>query len=179
MSQSQSPQQPFEALCELASRESWCWKLTCTTCGHMLFRYGLRQLALGNRPDGPSWLVHSSHPVLRRGSPLNELGPVPPLGGWPKEEQRRLQSILKTANPVAIASRCSWPDWLGYMGLALHYTEDVESESHELTSAWAPKLSTLVLPESPAAKMLAFLGKSEHRALTWRDMETVEQCTAR
>ena len=35
---------PFLSLCRLASQENWCWKIICTTCGHMHFRYGFKEL---------------------------------------------------------------------------------------------------------------------------------------
>ena len=66
---------PFEALCSLASREHWCWKMFCTTCGHMLFRYAFRQLASGTSPDDEGWLVH--HPVVQSEYSLQGLGPRP------------------------------------------------------------------------------------------------------
>jgi hypothetical protein len=153
--------------------------MVCTTCGHMLFRYGLRQLALGADPGAPTWLVHSHHPVLRGGAPLRELGPVPPLGGWPIEEQRRLVAVLQNANLQAIASRASFPDWLGYLGLALHYTEDAEVEDRELTRSWVPQLADLVLPESSAWRLLAEVVADEDRTLSWRHLEAVESNAAR
>ncbi len=35
----------FTALCEYASKNNWCWKLFCTTCGHGAFK--------GNRGQVP------------------------------------------------------------------------------------------------------------------------------
>ena len=48
----------FEELCELASRENWCWKLYCTTCGHMDFRYSFSELADGKSPGEREWQIH-------------------------------------------------------------------------------------------------------------------------
>jgi len=166
---------PFEALCALASRERWCWKIVCTTCGHMLFRYALRQLASGKSPNDEDWLVHKDYPVLRRGSPLRELGPIPPLASWPIEEQARLAKILSTADILVIASACIFPDWLGYLGLALHYTEDVERRNHSLTHAWCPQLQRLVRPASVASNMLSKLSMGQEGVLTWCNLEAVER----
>jgi hypothetical protein len=166
--------QPYEALCELASHERWCWNIICTTCGHMLFRYALRQLAAGVHPNDARWLMHSDHPVLSRGSPLRELGGVPPLSAWPLDEQRQLVQILASADIAAIRAQCKFPDWLGYLGLALCYTEDAERENHVLTQAWAPQLSRLVRPASAAARFLADLTPQSDNVLTWRALETVE-----
>jgi hypothetical protein len=145
----------------------------------MLFRYGLRQLALGADPGKPTWVVHSDHPVLRRGAPLPELGPVPPLSGWPIEEQRRLVAVLRDADVQAIASKASFPAWLGYLGLALHYTEDAEAEDRELTRSWAPQLANLVLPDSSAWHLLEDVVADQKRTLSWRHLEAVELNAAR
>lgn len=171
--------QRFESLCTLASREHWCWKMVCTTCGHMLFRYALRHLSLGADPGSSDWVVHRDHPVLRRGSALRELGPIPPLASWPIEEQRKLKEMLKTANLSSIAAGCSFPDWLGYLGLALHYTEEAELEDHALTHSWVPQLARLVPDDSPAYKMLAELEADRAKPLTWRHLEAVESDAAR
>ena len=87
--------------------------------------------------------------------------------------------VLSTADLVAIAARCQFPDWLGYIGLALNYTEDAEQENHEITRAWVPQLATLVRPESSASALLGTLLPESSRALTWRDLEAVESGAAR
>ena len=56
----------FDALCSIAAKENWCWKINCTTCGHMLFRYGLHELIRGKHPDAPEWIVSKSHPCVFR-----------------------------------------------------------------------------------------------------------------
>lgn len=169
---------PFDALCLLASSENWCWKMACTTCGHLLFRYGLWQLATGQSPCEPAWVVRRDHPVLRRGSPLRELGPIPPLAGWPITQQRRLQQVVSAADISLIAARCNFPDWLGYLGLALHYTEDAEKEDRLLTRAWVGQLSARVSPGSSASGLLATIAADPNSILTWRHLETVESDAA-
>ena len=72
MAKKSTRRNPFEALCALASKEGWCWKLTCITCNHMYFRYGFMELARGKHPDGPDWIVSNSrreelYPTLGRG----------------------------------------------------------------------------------------------------------------
>lgn len=145
----------------------------------MLFRYALRQLSLGADPASSEWVVHRDHPVLRRGSPLRELGPIPPLANWPIEEQRKLKEVLQTANLSAIAASCSFPDWLGYLGLALHYTEEAELEDHGLTHSWVPQLARLVRAGTAAHRMLIELEADTSKPLTWRDLEAVESDSAR
>ena len=140
----------------------------------MLFRYALRQLALGAHPNKPGWVVRRDYPVLLQGSALQELKQEPPLWGWPIEEQRQLINVLRTADIAHIASTCTFPDWLGYMGLALHYTEDAEHETHLLTRAWAPQLALLVPSNSLAASLMGDLAGDSTRTLTWRHLECVE-----
>jgi hypothetical protein len=164
----------FEALCLLASQEQWCWRMYCTTCGHMYFRYALRELATGKSPESSPWLVTSKNEALRRGAPLKALGPAPPLSAWPLAEQRGLSTVLAQANLAHIASSCLYPDWLGYLGLALRYTEDVEQEARQLTQAWTPQLRKLVTPDSAAARALDALMRDQRRVLRWSDMEGVE-----
>jgi hypothetical protein len=164
----------FNALCELSSRERWCWRIYCTTCGHMLFRYALRQLANGDNPTSKNWLIHANHPVLKRGAPLKSLGLIPPLGSWPMDEQKRLSQILCKANLENIAANCTFPDWLGYLGLAIKYTEEVEVGSRLITQSWVPQLASLVQPETSAKNMLARLEQDPSSTLTWRDLAVVE-----
>lgn len=174
MSPEQEKTRPFEALCELASRERWCWDLGCTTCGHRLFRYALRQLAAGRHPSESAWVVRSDRPGLKRRSLLRELGPLPPRGDWPVEEQRALINVLKAADIAWIASRCTFPDWLGYLGLGLHYTEVAEHETRELTRAWSPQLAEQVPDKSPAALLMRDVSRDEARTLSWWHLECVE-----
>ena len=145
----------------------------------MLFRYALRQLSLGADPASSEWVVHRDHPVLYRGSPLRELGPIPPLAGWPIEEQRKLKEVLQNASLSTIAANCLFPDWLGYLGLALHYTDEAELEDYGLTHSWAPQLAHLVRDGSVAHKMLTKLEAERSIPLTWRNLEAVESDIAR
>ena len=145
----------------------------------MLFRYALRQLSRGEDPSSSDWIVHRDHPVLRRGSPLRELGAIPPLAGWPIGEQRELKKALQTANLLSISTSCGFPDWLGYLGLALHYTEEAELEDYGLTRAWVPQLASMVRAGSAAHRMLLELEADRASPLTWRHLEAVESDAAR
>lgn len=146
----------------------------CTTCGHMLFRYGLREIALGADPTSSSWLVTDGNPVLRGGRPLAELGPIPGFGHWPMDEQRRLKSVAQDADLKIVAASASFPDWLGYLGLVLHYTDDAEREDLGLTRRWAPQLAQMVRQDSEACSILVALSSDPSRPLTWRFLEAVE-----
>ena len=48
----------FEAVCELASDEWWCWDLNCTTCGNMHFTYAFKEMSLGKSPEDDDWLIN-------------------------------------------------------------------------------------------------------------------------
>ena len=45
----------FEQLCRVASKESWCWRIGCTTCGAQPFREGLYYVGQGLVPDVSTW----------------------------------------------------------------------------------------------------------------------------
>ena len=165
----------FDALCSLAAKENWCWKINCTTCGHMLFRYGLRELAHGAHPDASSWKVSKSHPMLHRGGQPKELGALPPRWApWPLDEQYRLCQILAGACLVDIRAACRHPDWLGYLGLGLKYSEDAEKQGRLLTNAWAPQLLQMYSPESPAGSRLEEMLSDGRDLLSWEFLEALE-----
>jgi hypothetical protein len=163
----------FEYLCVLASREQWCWKVGCTTCGHGVFRWAFRALAAGRHPLDATWSVHWG-----RGATSTRLaarnGPLPPSGGWPLAEQERLQRIVARATVANIARETRFPDWLGYLGLALLYTEAAEQRDRVLTQALVPQLRELVLEQSPGACLLDELVNPEGQRLDWRQLETIE-----
>ena len=116
----------YESLSLMASREGWCWKLACTTCGHMVFRWALKALAKGLHPDDSDWPVHwGPEQTSTRLAAVN--GPIPPAGGWPETEQRAIQDAVRGCSLLRIAEESPFPDWLGHVGVLLRYTED-ESE---------------------------------------------------
>ena len=160
---------PFAALCNLASRENWCWKICCSTCGHMYFRYSFKELIAGKHPDTPAWIVRQGNHHT-----VNALGPIPPLGGWPIDEQRTLAKILIHADIGAVHQTCRFPDWLGYLGLAVAYTEDAEREDRTITPVIVPQLVTVVTGDTETSDFLTALQADQDRWLCWRDLEAVE-----
>ena len=74
---------------------------------------------------------------------------------------------------ATVAKVAPFPDWLGYMGLALLHTEDDEREHGELTKAWVPQLVSLMPQEASARERLGALSSSKNR-LTWQHLEAVE-----
>jgi len=161
----------FVALAELASREDWCWKLSCTTCGNMYFRYGLHELALGKHPDAPDWVLgHDNHARLER-----LLGQIPWMQAPPAEaEQRAIAQCLADAPVTGIRAVGRFPDWLGYLGLGLYWTEDTERQDRHLTRALTPQLLQLIRPETAAHGKLRAILVGENTTLRWTDLELVE-----
>ena len=165
----------FEALCVLASKEHWCWKIHCTTCGHMYFRHGLHEILLGKHPESPSWLVSESNPILFRGGQPKSLGKLPPRWeSWPIDEQQSLSQILIGVDLLYLRENCSYPDWLGYHGLALFYTEDTEKESRNITKALVPQLQKRSDIVSPKSNFLQGILNDEIRVLSWINLEALE-----
>jgi hypothetical protein len=140
----------------------------------MLFRYGLRELARGVDPTSPSWLVTDRSPVLRRGSHLPALGPIPGFGSWPLDEQRGLVAAAHGAELARVAEEAAFPDWLGYLGLVLHYTADAELEDLTLTRAWSPQLARMVRQGSEVYGLLNDLPGKTSQPLTLLLLEAVE-----
>lgn len=159
----------FEALCALASDEKWCWKLTCTTCGAVHFKAGLRRLGDGEHPLSSNWQIHR-----RR---------VPRLGGPPGAMelgvQRSAVSVLIGASIQTIAERCRFPNWLGFLGVALSECSDVEAMERALTDSWRPELREMVHDGSGAAMRLEGVARDLSDRLSWADLELIEQAFSR
>jgi hypothetical protein len=171
-----SPGNAFTALCELASREHWCWHVGCTTCGHGPFRWALRALARGKHPNDMDWSVHcgagwTSTTLAERN------GPLPPVPPWPLRVQRALQTIVACSDLQYVATTTTFPAWLGYLGLALWYTEDAERVDGVITLGLVPQLLGFVSPDSAGDARLREVARSSsqgHRLL-WRDLESIER----
>lgn len=155
----------FEQLCKLASSENWCWKLSCSTCGHMHFRYAFAELANGKSPTDPDWPIHSENSEFRT------------LGQYPyRFSKAQIQAILKIchdADLLAIAQKCRFPDWLGYLGLILNHSEG-NSDYQQLSATWSAQLADVVTSETPIHATLLNIanGKGE---LSIADLEMIEQ----
>ena len=165
---------PFEALCLLAAQENWCWKIVCTTCGHMHFRYGFRELSRGKHPESSDWRVRKGDAAFPRGAEPSELGQLPSLGGWLIQDQRALASVLLTARLGNIRSEVRFPDWLGYLGLGLYYCERNEKLDRSLTKQWVPQLIEMLPQPSRCRSTFQEILNDPTRVLGWRDLEMVE-----
>jgi len=130
----------FESLCKLASDETWCWNLGCTTCGHMHFRYAFLELAKGKSPTDSQWQIHD------RNTTYDHLGSLP--RNYTEEQKEIIHKICCEADLGIIESSCKFPDWLGYLGLILEHTYSGSKTYTELSSSWASQLIELVTSQS-------------------------------
>lgn len=164
------PKNPFEAMCQLASAENWCWRIFCTTCGHMYFRYAFRELANGVHPDTANWIPRTS----QHNQMGEKLGSMPTLDNFKIEEQSNLVAILQKSSLKNISRHCKFPDWLGYLGLALMYTSKYEQESRILTNLWIPQLLDILSNTSSSRSYFEELCSNSEKILTWQDLERIE-----
>ncbi len=156
----------YEELCKLASNESWCWKLFCTTCGHIHFRYAFSELAAGRSPDEPNWIIHNGNTKFS-----NSLGPLPRF--YTEEQKHEVSAICAKANLSSIANVCKFPDWLGYLGLILKHMYTDKEPYRELSESWVSQLSDMVPPGSAAHNRLSEITKHK-KLLRIQDLELCE-----
>lgn len=149
----------FEAVCEKAATERWCWNLWCTTCGHMHFRFALRDIASGIHPTSTDWAVKRSR--------TKGYGDVP--RSFSLTEQIKLINIFEHSSIQNISEVSDFPNWLGYLGIALYYTAEVEIEEHRISGSWIPQLANMV---ETGVAALPCLEKNE--VLTWESLERYE-----
>lgn len=158
---------PFIALCELATRENWCWKIFCTTCGHMYFRYSFKELIKGKHPDQNTWAIcKKNHHNLS-----SLLGPLP--RSFNIDNQISLQGIAREVVLDDLRKTAKFPDWLGYIGLLLFYTEEAEGKNRVITKALVPQFLKTIRPNTPAYELLEEIMKNKS-TLTWQDLEKIE-----
>jgi len=161
----------FEAVCEIASQERWCWDMGCTTCHHMHFNYSLLEVSDGKHPDIKGWVTRKSkHHALTR-----LLGPLPRPFHLSVEQQKAFVGNVADASLLKIASLAKFPDWLGYVGLVLRYTEEAEILERRLTKAWVPQLQELCMPDSGIVEHLQSILEDERRVLRAQDLAEVER----
>ncbi|MBK9173229.1 MAG: hypothetical protein IPM28_09535 [Chloracidobacterium sp.] len=160
------PENAFEALCKVASEKEWCWNLVCTTCGHEDFRMGLVQISRRIHPESEKWVPPD---VIRSSDPRLTESLRDRRAFFHREP---LYLICASANIASIAATCRFPDFLGYLGLALHYQERMETQYRLLTRLWGSDLLKL-MDERAAEVLRADLDRPDF-VLSWRDLERVE-----
>ena len=160
---------PFIALCEIASRNNWCWKLFCTTCGHGAFHVSFSKIVRGQHPDDePFWPNgKKNHSPLKELYEYNDFRRATDL-----EAQEKLAYIVAGAKLADIQAVAKFPDWLGYIGLVLQHCQDFNARMI-LSDSLLPQFMPLV--KSKKVTHEYFEGKhSERRPLEISDLGLVE-----
>lgn len=150
----------------MASDENWCWKLFCTTCGHMHFRYAFVELVVGKSPTEPGWIVHR-----RNTRYSNSLGPLP--RNYTEEQKQKISIICSNANLSTVAEVCKFPDWLGYLGLILEHMFSDAEPYKKLSESWASQLSGMVSKGSTLHNRLCEVAQGKGM-LNIKDLEACE-----
>jgi len=116
---------PFVALCEYASQNNWCWKITCTTCGHSAFKVAFSKLVRGEHPDDDSFWLNGkeNHSALKEIEKYDDFR----KRNIDSDIQLRLAKIVAKAKICDIQKISRFPDWLGYIGLVVHYCYNDEA----------------------------------------------------
>ena len=115
---------PFVALCDYATRNNWCWKLFCTTCGHGAFKVAFSKIVQGKHPDDDSFWPHGKS----NSDPLREVDSYRDFWGEASaENQTKIASVVAEAKISDIQAVAKFPDWLGYIGLVISHCSNREA----------------------------------------------------
>lgn len=163
----------FECLCKLASDESWCWQLRCTTCGHGSFRYAFELMSKGVKVQSEVRMIfngiyRSSGWVVRARNDRfdNQLGVLPMR--WHTAAKDKIVKICAKANLEVIDNNCKYPDWRGYLGLVAAHMNSNSDAYKELSINWAKQL--LKMDEGEASRVELQKIANGERLLSWRDV---------
>lgn len=112
---------PFVALCEYASQNNWCWKITCTTCGHSAFRVAFSKLVRDEHPDDDTFWPNGkeNYLAMKEVDKYNDFKIR--IKSNSVDNQLKLAKIVANARIVDVQKVARFPDWLGYIGLVIYY----------------------------------------------------------
>ena len=165
----QNAENAFVQLCRLASAERWCWKMPCTTCSNHEFRFSFRELSRGRSPSDADWIIHRG----TRGLP-EKLGRIGYPRDTPEREKVATLEICAGADLKSIADQCVFPDWLGYLGLVLHFMRCHDNAYVKVATLWAWQLREMVGQDANIWAQLDIAATSSGRLLLFGDLEGVE-----
>ncbi len=151
----------------LASEENGCWKIYCTTCGHLHFRYSFLEIANGKSPADAGWIIHSD-----KTNYTQRLGSIPK--NFTSNQKQKVIEICKSADLSCIASKCKFPDWLGCLGLVLHHLSGNAEQDRQLSLSWASQLENIVSAASRSHINLESICSTDSRRLSVSDLEGCE-----
>ena len=148
----------FDALCFIASQRNSCWKLYCTTCGNTEIRYGFFKIARGIHPNSIDWNI--------KRFPYEALK----IRNWSEEMESTFIKEISEASIDFISKNCTFPDWLGYLGLVLYMFHFDFKKRELLSQSWKPQLDNLVKKRNP--ENLESL--KQISMLSWENLELYE-----
>lgn len=143
---------PFDLVCILASEESWCSRIHCTTCRCCHFRYAFYDLAKGKSPEDKDWVVHADHSL---GSSWLDWQNTHEhqMGGYTEEEKEVVMNICADADIDFINANCN-KQWPSYFHLMLHFMLSYVSDPNHVrrpsdtcrlaATRWVEQLKELV-----------------------------------
>ena len=76
---------------------------------------------------------------------------------------------------MEIAAQCRFPDYLGYLGLGLLHTNQIEQQHRLLTPLWGGQLLEMIDEESPVTATLHNRVSETGARLVWRNLDGVER----
>mgnify|MGYP003974859035 CR=1 FL=1 len=159
----------FNALCELASNNNWCWNIYCTTCGHSLFKAAFNELIRGKHPDESTWIITDWESLK------NLEVSYPNIQNWGVNQQESLANIITNSSVLDLPATTNSTDWLGYLGLGLKYTQNFEQKTKQITCSIVPHLIKMIKGGCEAIVMLNGLLEEDGRELRWTDLELIEK----
>jgi len=164
-----TPRNPFVALCDYASRNNWCWKIFCTTCGHGAFRVTFSKIIHDQHPDDKSFWTNGQD----NAAPLKELEKY---GDFVRDatvvNQLKLASIVAEAKILDIQSVAKFPDWLGYIGLVIHHCPSHEARK-AMSDSFLPQFIAMVKNDKEICEYLQEKQKGQE-LLSIDDLERIE-----
>ncbi len=164
----------FDALCMLASVERWCWNYPCSTCANMEFRYGFLELARGKHPNDEDWIMTRDDIIEGKVYKFPYKYPFE----YPIEDREAILKICLESDLAVINDICSFPEWLGYLGLVLQYMNSWREPSYlyiEVSKHWASQLQKMIPRSSAIHERLSLIMSSDELTLRFSDLEACEK----
>ena len=164
----------FERISIIASKNNWCWKLHCTTCGCRDIRGAFYCIGLGLYI--PNNLKRISQ--IKNDFTLNQKFPNEILNNF-------LESVID-ADLFEINNKCKFPDWLGYIGLIFYLFDnwdeydEIERQMgkislRDVAKSFCPQFIKMVSKKSNAFTILNDIINSNYLIkLQVSDLEKIE-----
>lgn len=114
----------FVALCDYASKNNWCWKIVCTTCGHDSFRVGFSKIIRGQHPDDDFFWPNGKEDSIF----YKEIKDYKEFKFKTFDaDQLKLATLVADAKLSDIQAIVKFPNWLGFIGLVIFHCSSTES----------------------------------------------------